>query len=150
MNDFVWIYHTACIVKALLYETVQLNQTARFEASGKRPQKEQKTMTLASKIKVLRMKSGKSLQEVADAVGASKAHMWDIERGASKNPSLDLLGKLAGFYRIPIADLVGENPNASGEPEELVVMYRDLKELDPRDREVIAGLMEQMKARKQS
>lgn len=107
-------------------------------------------MTLASKIKVLRMKSGKSLQEVADAVGASKAHMWDIERGASKNPSLDLLGKLAGFYRIPIADLVGENPNASGEPEELVVMYRDLKELDPRDREVIAGLMEQMKARKQS
>ncbi len=106
-------------------------------------------MTLASKIKTLRMKSGKSLQEVADAVGASKAHMWDIERGASKNPSLDLLTKLADFYRVPIADLVGENPKATGEPQELVVMYRDLKELDPRDREVIAGLMKQMKARKQ-
>jgi transcriptional regulator with XRE-family HTH domain len=107
-------------------------------------------MTLASKIKALRMKSGKSLQDVADAVGASKAHMWDIERGASKNPSLDLLVKLAGFYRVKIADLAGENPNALGEPEDLVVMYRDLKELDARDREVIAGLMEQMKARKRS
>jgi transcriptional regulator with XRE-family HTH domain len=134
----------------LLYETVQLNQTARFRALDECAIREKHAMTLASKIKALRMKSGKSLQEVADAVGASKAHMWDIERGASKNPSLDLLGKLAGFYRIPIADLVGENPNASGEPEELIVMYRDLKELDPRDREVIAGLMEQMKARKQS
>jgi transcriptional regulator with XRE-family HTH domain len=116
----------------------------------KRAQREHLTMTLAAKIKNLRMRSGKSLQEVADAVGASKAHMWDIERGASKNPSLDLLEKLAGYYRVKIADLAGEDPNADGEPTELVVMYRDLKKLDERDREAIAGLMEQMKARKQN
>lgn len=107
-------------------------------------------MTLASKIKNLRMKSGKSLQDVADAVGASKAHMWDIERGASKNPSLDLLARLSEFYKVPIAELVGEDPNAQGEPDELVVMYRDLKKLDPSDREMIAGIMEQMKARKRN
>jgi transcriptional regulator with XRE-family HTH domain len=106
-------------------------------------------VTLASKIKVLRTKSGKSLQEIADAVGASKAHMWDIERGASKNPSLELLQKLANYYQVKIADLAGENPDADGEPTELVVMYRDLKKLDNRDRDMIAALMKQMKARKQ-
>lgn len=74
--------------------------------------------------------------------------MWDIERGVSKNPSLDLLGRIAEFYKVPIADLVGENPNADGEPDDLVVMYRDLKKLGPRDREMIAALMEQMKTRK--
>jgi transcriptional regulator with XRE-family HTH domain len=105
-------------------------------------------MTLASKIKALRLKSRKSLQEVADSVGASKAHMWDIERGASRNPSLELLKKLADFYRVPIAELVGESPSAEGEPNDLLVMYRDLKQLDPRDREMIAALMEQMRARK--
>jgi len=33
--------------------------------------------------------------EVADAVRASKAHIWEIEQGRSKNPSMDLLSGLA-------------------------------------------------------
>ena len=36
-------------------------------------------MALAARIKELRIKTRKSLQEVADEVGASKAHIWDLE-----------------------------------------------------------------------
>lgn len=103
-------------------------------------------MYLAVKLKQLRMRSGKSLQEVADAVGASKAHIWDLERGASKNPSITLLKALADFYKVGISDLVGENPEGSNEDPELVAMYRNLSELSPADRETIALLMERLKA----
>lgn len=101
---------------------------------------------LAVKLKQLRMRSGKSLQDVADAVGASKAHIWDLERGASKNPSLNLIKSLADFYKIAIADLVDENPDSADADAELVAMYRNLGELSQSDRETIQMLMDRLKA----
>lgn len=103
-------------------------------------------MELAVKLKQLRLRSGKSLQEVADAVGASKAHIWDLERGASKNPSLVLLKSLADYYKVGVADLVGENPASGEEAPDLVALYRNLSELSPADRETIAMLAERLKA----
>ncbi|MER9414042.1 helix-turn-helix transcriptional regulator [Mesorhizobium sp. M0589] len=101
---------------------------------------------LAVKLKQLRMRSGKSLQDVADAVGASKAHIWDLERGASKNPSLNLIKSLADFYKVAIADLVDENPGSADADAELVAMYRNLGELSQSDRETIQMLMDRLKA----
>ena len=106
-------------------------------------------VALAVKLKQLRMRSGKSLQEVADAVKASKAHIWDLERRASKNPSLELLKSLADFYKIGVADLVGENPEGPEEEAELVALYRNLSELSPDDRKTISLLMERLKASRQ-
>ena len=105
---------------------------------------------LAVKLKQLRMRSGKSLQEVADAVGASKAHVWDLERGASRNPSLNLIKSLADFYKIGIADLVGENPGSAEADSELIAMYRNLTELSQSDRETIQILMNRLKANRRS
>jgi len=68
-------------------------------------------MALAAKLKELRIKHKKSLQEVADEVRASKAHIWDLETGKSKNPSLELLVKLAKCFKVSVADLVGEKSN---------------------------------------
>lgn len=99
---------------------------------------------LAVKLKQLRLRSGKSLQEVADAIGASKAHMWDLERGASKNPSLNLIKNLADFYKVGIAELVNENSEQAD--NELIAMFRNLSELSPADRETISMLMERLKA----
>lgn len=99
---------------------------------------------LAVTLKQLRLKSGKSLQEVAEAVKASKAHIWDLERGASRNPSLDLLKRLSDFYKVGVADLVGENPQQ--DDPELAVMYRNLAELNETERETIQMLMERLKA----
>ena len=62
----------------------------------------------ATRIKGLRENSGKSLQEVADAIGASKAHMLELEQGRSTNPTLELLKKLAAFYNVTVGYLAGE------------------------------------------
>jgi len=65
-------------------------------------------MSLASKLKELRMKAGESLQQVADGVGVSKAHIWDLERGESANPSLELLKNIAAHFKVTVAYLADE------------------------------------------
>lgn len=105
-------------------------------------------VTLAQRLKELRRKKGDSLHGLADAVGVSKTHVWQLETGKSKNPSMDLLGKLARYFSIPLAQLVGEDPEATEEDQELVAMYRDLKDLTPRDREVLRSTIASMKRTK--
>lgn len=105
-------------------------------------------MSLGAKLHELRIRKNMSLQDVADAVGISKAHVWNLEKGLSDNPSMELLVKFAGLFRVRVADLVGEDPGAEAEEPEMVAMFRDLKNLDLRDRETIRVLMEQMKRQK--
>lgn len=104
-------------------------------------------MSFASKLHDLRVAQRRSLQNVADAVGISKAHVWNLEKGITANPSMDLVVKFAELFRVRVADLVGENPNGVEEPAEMVAMFRDLKGLEEPDREVIRMLMESMKKR---
>ncbi|MFZ3208761.1 MAG: helix-turn-helix transcriptional regulator [Geobacteraceae bacterium] len=102
-------------------------------------------MALGVKIKELRMKKGQSLQQVADAVGSSKAHIWELETGKSKNPSIESLTKLADYFNVSVAFLIGEDPNSEGEEPELIAMYRELKGLTEIDRNTIRGIMKVIK-----
>lgn len=104
-------------------------------------------MSFARKLHDLRIAQRRSLQDVADAVGVSKAHVWNLEKGTTLNPSMELVVKLAEFFRVRVTDLVGENPEGEEQPAEMVAMFRDLKKLDKRDRDTIRMLMEQMKNR---
>lgn len=105
-------------------------------------------MSFGARLHELRIANAMSLQDVADEIGISKAHVWNLEKGLSENPSMDLLLKLADLFRVRVADLVGENPGAKDEAPEMVAMFRDLKNLGARDRETIRVLMEQMKRNK--
>ncbi len=105
-------------------------------------------MSFAKRLHELRIANRLSLQDVADRIGISKAHVWNLEKGLSDNPSMELVLKLAELFRVRVADLVGENPDAPNEDPAMVAMFRDLKKLDERDRETIAALMEQMKRRR--
>lgn len=105
----------------------------------------EKPLAIGSKIRELRTRQRISLQELADAVKASKAHIWDIERGESQNPSLELLKRIADYFKVSISDLVEENPHAKGEPEELIALYRGLKDLSQEDRETISVLMKRLR-----
>lgn len=107
-----------------------------------------RNMSLATKLKDLRVRHRQSLQQVADAIEVSKTHIWDLETGRSSNPSMELLTKLANHFRVRVADLVGENPEAPDEDPELVTMYRELKELSPTDRETMRMLMQRFKKAK--
>lgn len=105
-------------------------------------------MSLGAKLTTLRSKNNKSLQDVADAVGLSKTHIWELEKGRSKNPSREVLTKLADYFSVSVADLIGENPNAEGEDPTLIALYRNLKELKPDELETIRILMERLKKTK--
>ena len=106
-------------------------------------------MSFASKLHDLRSRRKLSLQDVADKIGISKAHVFNLEKGITANPSMDLVVKLAELYRVRVADLVGENPDAEDQPAEMVAMFRDLKNLQGSDRETIRMLMESMKKRRE-
>lgn len=105
-------------------------------------------MKFATRLHDLRVANRLSLQQVADKVGISKAHVWNLEKGQADNPSMELVVKLADLFRVRVADLVGENPDAADEDPEMVAMFRDLKGLGEDDREIIKGLMEQLKNRR--
>lgn len=105
-------------------------------------------MSLAVRLKELRLKSRKSLQAVADAVGASKGHLWELEHGKASRPSIDLIGRLAKFYGVSVSELVGEVPTAELDDRQLMVMYRDLQELDEADRTAVQALIDAFKERR--
>jgi transcriptional regulator with XRE-family HTH domain len=102
-------------------------------------------VAIAVKVKELRMKKGLSLQQVADGVGSSKAHIWEIETGKNKNPSIDSLNKLADFFEVSVTYLIGEDPNSEGEEPELVAMFRELKGLSESDRNKMREIMKVFK-----
>lgn len=103
-------------------------------------------MSVGARLKELRFKKGQSLQQVADAVGASKAHIWELETGKSQNPSLDLLRRMAEHFGITVSSLVGETLEDAD--EQLLKMHRDLQELSDTDRAVIEDVIASMKKRK--
>lgn len=102
-------------------------------------------MPLKDRLRELREEQRLSLQDVADRVGASKAHIWDLEQGRSTNPSLELMRKLADCFKVSVANLVGENPTGDAGDARVVGMYRDLKDLSDRDLDVIQQMVERLK-----
>lgn len=63
-------------------------------------------MQLASRIATLRRERNQSLQDVGDAVGCSKAHIHEIEKGAADNPSMKLVIRLAKHFRVSVTSLI--------------------------------------------
>ena len=55
-------------------------------------------MTLAERMRQLRHQRRQSLQDVATAVGVSKAHVWELEQGRARNPSMQLVVRLADHF----------------------------------------------------
>ena len=145
-DEIVWIYLTVLAVKPYSMISFETSDGAAARLPF-RFQIRNGFMSLGAEIKKLRIKKGESLQDVANAVKASKAHIWDIERGASKNPTMDLLGRVAAHFGVSIASLVGEDP-PKGMQSELVALYRDLKDLSDSDRDTIRALAKRLSEKK--
>jgi len=107
-------------------------------------------MELGSRISELRLKKRQSLQEVADAVGVSKAHIWELEKGRTDNPSMALVTRLADHFGVSIRYLVGEDVNAKDADEELARMFRQASKLAPEDRAILDDMMQAMLKRRRS
>ena len=55
---------------------------------------------LGPTIKRLRTERGLSLEKLANAAGLTKAHVWEMERGNSANPSVSTLAGLAAALSV--------------------------------------------------
>ena len=62
---------------------------------------------LSRVIKTLRESKGLSQKALADAVGVTDAYITMLETGKRKNPSLDVLRKLAKALGVPVTELLG-------------------------------------------
>lgn len=99
-------------------------------------------MPVGDRLKELRIGTGESLQDVADAIGASKAHIWELESNRAKNPSLDLLQKLAAHFKTTIAYLIEE---PQGDATRAANFFRrnseKFEKLDDKELKVIENLL---------
>lgn len=96
-------------------------------------------MSLGKKLKELRVRNGESLQQVADAVGASKPHIWELEAGKSKNPSLDLLTKIAKHFNVKISYLLDEAATT-----DTMIFGREFKDVSEDDKKLFWQMAEKI------
>jgi len=61
---------------------------------------------LAKRLRALRKAREWTLQEAADAIGISKSHMWDLETGNNKNPTIGLMMSISKQFDMSIDALV--------------------------------------------
>jgi transcriptional regulator with XRE-family HTH domain len=101
-------------------------------------------MNIGEKLFSLRQKSGQSLQQVADKVGVSKAHVWELEKGRSKNPSFELVRKLATHYGVSIDVLTGEAAEPNESDLQIERIHRGLDTLTDRDRQIVEQMIKNM------
>lgn len=101
-------------------------------------------MGLGARITQLRLKKSQSLQQVADAVGVSKAHIWELEKGRADNPSMALVTRLADHFGVSVSFLVGESAEASDADVELQRMFRQAQKLDDRERAILDQMMKSL------
>lgn len=84
-------------------------------------------LDIAKTIKARRAELGFSLQDVADATGLSKAHVWDLERGASSDPKVTTLLAVSDALRMSLSQTLGaeiSQPLLSREELELIQCHR--------------------------
>jgi transcriptional regulator with XRE-family HTH domain len=96
-------------------------------------------MSLGSKLRELRTRKRESLQQLADAVGASKAHVWELETEKSTNPSLDLLKKIAAHFGIAVSTLLEER-----ESGDTLIFGREFEGLSDKDKELLWEMAERI------
>ncbi|MVA96279.1 helix-turn-helix domain-containing protein [Nitratireductor sp. CAU 1489] len=101
-------------------------------------------MALGRRITELRMNKRESLQQVADAVGVSKAHIWELEKGRTDNPSMALVTRLADHFEVSVSFLVGEAIEAPDADVDLQRMFRQASDLDPRERQILDSMLKSL------
>jgi len=104
---------------------------------------ERKFDTIGAWIKKLRIRKGESLQQVADAVRASKPHIWELESNRAANPSLDLLQRLAQHFNVPISYLLQERADVDA-----LIFGREFAGLTETDKKLLWQMAERISGQK--
>lgn len=95
-------------------------------------------MSLAAHLRTLRSERKMTLQEVADALEVSKPHVWELEKGKSKNPSAELLIKLSKLFNTTVDQLLGNTGVNTEEDSRYNPLFRKLDTADLSESELKA------------
>ena len=106
-------------------------------------------MGFGARIAELRRSRKESLQDVAGAVGVTKTHIWELERGRTSNPSLTVIQGLANHFGVSIASLVDEDIDAADADQELARMFRLAGKLDADERRTLDDMIRSFLRRRQ-
>lgn len=101
-------------------------------------------MSLGARLTRLRLDAKQSLQDVASAVGVSKAHIWELEKGRTDNPSMGLVQRLSDHFGVSVTFMVGEDVEAPDADTELQRMFRQAQKLDSRERQILDDMMKSL------
>ena len=105
-------------------------------------------MGFGARIAELRRMRKESLQEVADAVGVTRTHIWELEKGRTGNPSMSVIKGLADHFKVSIASLVDEDIDAEDADQQLARMFRLAGELEADERALLEDMIESFRRRK--
>lgn len=103
-------------------------------------------MSLGAKLNTLRLRKAESLQATADAVGITKTHIWELEKGKSSNPTAELLGRLAAHFEVTVDFLLDAKRDTPSENDEAAVFFRDLQLLSDKDRATVKEMIRHFKS----
>lgn len=67
----------------------------QFDDAAPKMTPKPKGMTLGSTLRRRREERGMSLQDVATEAKIAKAHLWDLEKGTQRNPTIKTIAGLA-------------------------------------------------------
>lgn len=70
-------------------------------------------LTLGEEVRAARERTRMSLQEVADASGFTKSHVWEIEKGRARNPTIGMVAGLSKALGVPFHRLAQAALNTS-------------------------------------
>jgi transcriptional regulator with XRE-family HTH domain len=87
-------------------------EAPRRGARGARVADESIVAALGDRIKALRAGAGLTLEQLATRSGVSRAMLSKVERG-EKSPTLSILVRIAGGFKISLSALLGAEPDAS-------------------------------------
>jgi transcriptional regulator with XRE-family HTH domain len=87
-------------------------------------------LTLGEKLKALRLEKNLSLQEMADLVGVSKGHVYELENDYVNHPSVVTLGQIAKVFGIPFSYFIEDEVEYKVKFKKLEDSYKKLCKLD--------------------
>ena len=78
------------------------------------------------RLRSLREAKGLTLQQVADAVGCTKAYIWELEKKPGQRPTAERIQAIAKALEVTMGDLMGEPVDEASDPTaEDVVFFRE-------------------------
>lgn len=97
---------------------------------------------LGDKIRALRKEKQLTLDALAASAGMSKSYLWELENRESPRPSAEKLDALAKILGQPVSYFLEEDASTPEEAHKDEAFFRNYKNLDTTDKEVMRKIME--------